>query len=58
MKLGNYWLITLTAAFDLTESVNVFARVTNLADEDYENVFGFNTPGREAYVGFKVTLGQ
>jgi vitamin B12 transporter len=58
VKLGNYWLITLTAGFDVTESLNVFARVTNLADEDYANVFGFNTPGREAYAGFKVTLGQ
>jgi outer membrane cobalamin receptor len=29
-----------------------------LLDEDYEQVFGFRTPGRAAYVGVRVNFGQ
>lgn len=33
-------------------------RVENLTDEDYEEVFGFATPGRGLYVGGRLTWGE
>jgi vitamin B12 transporter len=56
--LGSYWLVDLTAAYDLSETVSVFARANNLLDEDYEQVFGFAAPGRSAYVGVRANFGD
>ncbi len=58
VKLSSYWLVTLSAGYDLTSGVNVFARVTNLLDEDYEEIFGFQTPGRSAFAGIRVNFGE
>jgi vitamin B12 transporter len=35
----------------------VFARAENVLDQDYQEVFGFETPGLAAYGGIKVVLG-
>ena len=56
--LGNFWLVDLTAAYDLTETINMFVRANNLLDEDYEQVFGFATPGRTTYVGVRANFGH
>jgi len=58
VTLGNYWLLDLTAQFQLTESVRLFARASNLLDTDYEQVYGYRTPGRAAYAGVQVNFGQ
>jgi vitamin B12 transporter len=58
ITLANFWLVDLTATYDLTEKLDVFVRVNNLLDEDYEQVYGFATPGRSAYVGLRATFGQ
>ena len=47
-------LVNLTASFDIDEHVEVYARVENLLDEDYYEVFAFPTDGRAAYVGARV----
>ena len=58
VTLGKYWLLDLTAQFQLTESVRLFARASNLLDTDYEQVYGYRTPGRAAYAGVQVNFGQ
>ncbi|MDH5500330.1 MAG: TonB-dependent receptor, partial [Gammaproteobacteria bacterium] len=58
VTLGSYWLLGLTAAFDVSKNVNVFARLTNLLDENYEQVYGYNTPGRAAYLGMRLNFGR
>ena len=58
MTLGNYWLVDLALQYQATESVTVFAKGSNLLDEDYEQVFGFRTPDRAAYLGVRVNFGQ
>jgi len=58
VTLDNYWLVDLAATVRLTESFDVFARVNNALDEDYEQVFGFNTPGRQAYIGIRAEFGR
>lgn len=38
----------------LMRSVDVFARVLNVLNREYEEVFGFPSPGRTAFVGVRV----
>ena len=58
VTLANYWLLDLTAQFQLTDSVRLFTRASNLLDTDYEQVYGYRTPGRAAYAGVQVNFGQ
>jgi vitamin B12 transporter len=58
VMLADYWLVDLTAMFRVTPSVTLFTRATNLLDEDYEQVYGYATPGRAAYVGIRSDFGR
>lgn len=57
VTLSNYWLVDLAVHYRLTDSATVFARGANLLDEDYEQVFGYRTPGRTAYIGVRMNFG-
>lgn len=52
-RLGGYGLVNLRTAWAITGDWTVEARADNVLDKDYTEVFGFNTPGRSAYVGFR-----
>ena len=58
VTLADYWLVDATALYRVTPSLTLFARATNLLDENYEQVFGYATPGRAAYLGLRVDLGR
>jgi vitamin B12 transporter len=53
VSLQEYVLINLNADYKLTDRLSVFGRVENLANEQYEEVFSFATPGRAAYGGVR-----
>ncbi len=57
VTLGDYWLLTAAASWKLKPGVEIFGRVENLLDEQYQEVYGFDTPGIAAYGGVKITLG-
>jgi len=44
----------LNAAYALTDKVALTARIENLGDEHYQQVFGYGEPGRSAYVGVRL----
>lgn len=44
----------LNGSCALTDSVSLTARVENLADERYQQVFGYGEPGRSGYVGIRL----
>lgn len=54
--LASYTVLDLTARYALSEAVEIFARVNNLFDKEYQEVLGFGTPGAAAYGGIKVRL--
>lgn len=58
VSIGNFWLLDLSSQYAVTPSLTVYARGTNLLDEDYEEVFGYQTLGRAGYVGVKFGFGQ
>ena len=58
VTLDNYWLADLTLSYDLSDKATVFVRTTNLLDEEYEQVFGFATPGRATLLGVRGRFGR
>lgn len=53
LSMQEYVLVNLNAEYRLTNGVSLFARVENLLDEDYEEVFSVATAGRAAYGGVR-----
>ena len=51
VRLSDFVLVNLAGDLALTERIALFARVENLLDEDYEQIFSFTNPGRAAYIG-------
>jgi len=37
--------------------VEVFGRIENLLDKDYQEVLGYSSPGIGAFVGVRATIG-
>ena len=55
VRLDDYTLVSLTARYDVTSRCRLIARGENLLDEDYENVYGYATPGVGVYAGLQYT---
>ena len=51
VDLDDYTLLDLRAAYQINENLKANARLENAADEDYETISGYGTPGRAFYVG-------
>ena len=51
VKLDDYTLVNLALSHQLSEQVELFARVNNLLDEDYEEVLNFGTQGIAGTIG-------
>ncbi len=52
--IEDYTFVNLAAEYEINSCCSVFARITNLTDEQYSEVFGFPALGRTALAGFKV----
>jgi vitamin B12 transporter len=57
VELSDYWLVNATASYKLQQGVEVFGRVENLLDQQYQEVFGFEASPIAAYAGVKLTFG-
>jgi vitamin B12 transporter len=53
--LDDYVLVNLAGRYRVNEAVEVFARVENLTDVDYQEVLGYETQGITGFAGLKVT---
>jgi vitamin B12 transporter len=51
--LKAYTLLDIRASWPVTENVEVYGRVENAFDEDYQTVRNYGSPGRGAYVGVR-----
>lgn len=56
VKLDNYTLVNLSGGYWVNDRFQLTARVDNLFDEEYEEVFGFQAPGISAYGGIRVNF--
>lgn len=55
VTLKNYWLVTAAASYKVAPGVELYGRVENLLDQNYEEVYGFNSAGVAAYAGMRFT---
>jgi vitamin B12 transporter len=55
-QLDPYALVNLSVRYRITELVEIYGRLENLLNEDYETVYGYNADGISAYAGIKVGL--
>ncbi len=55
MQLDDYWLVNVAASYELSPGVQIYGRVENALNEDYQQVFGYETAGIAAYAGLRFT---
>jgi vitamin B12 transporter len=53
VHLAAFTLVNLGATYDVTDRFQLFARVENLLDEEYEEVLSYRPPGIAAYAGLR-----
>jgi vitamin B12 transporter len=54
--LDDYVVVNAKAAYKPTEDTELYLRVENLLDQDYQTVRGYGTPGISAFAGFKAAF--
>lgn len=58
VTLDDYILVNVAASYKLDSNIELFGRVENLLNEDYEEVFSFSSAPIAAYGGVKMTLSE
>ncbi|MDG1293617.1 MAG: TonB-dependent receptor, partial [Pseudomonadales bacterium] len=56
VTLDQYTLLNLNANYKATEQLDVYVRLDNVLDDDYEEVFGYQTLGFGGSVGLRLKL--
>ena len=56
VRLDDYWLASLNLAFRLRPGLELYGRIENGFDADYQDVVGYDTPGRTVHAGLRVAL--
>ena len=57
VTLDAYTLVSSQVRWTAQEGVQLYMRGENLLDEDYQDVFGYHTPGRAVYFGLRLHRG-
>ncbi len=52
-KLGDYTLVNVSGGYDINDNLRATARVVNLFDKDYMDVWGYASQGRAGYLGLE-----
>jgi vitamin B12 transporter len=55
-RLPGYLLIDVTAAYKFDEHFELYGRIENLTDSDYQPVVNYNSAGRAFYAGIRASL--
>ncbi|MXO87782.1 TonB-dependent receptor plug domain-containing protein [Alteraurantiacibacter aestuarii] len=56
VRLGSYALVDLRAHWNVSEVFEIYGRIENIWDEQYQTAAGYGTQGRAAYIGVRVRL--
>ena len=55
-EMGNYTLVNASASYAVTDRAEIFLRLDNLLNENYQTTAGYSTPERSLYVGIRATF--
>ncbi|MEO8124021.1 MAG: TonB-dependent receptor [Burkholderiales bacterium] len=53
VTLASYSVFDLLAQWDIARGVQLFGRIENLTDEDWQTVYGYPQPARGAFIGVR-----
>lgn len=56
VELSAYTLFSLGASYRVADDIEMFVRLENALDSEYEDVYGYGTPGAAGYGGIRVRL--
>jgi vitamin B12 transporter len=56
VKMPQHVVANLAASYNLTKYFQIFGRIDNLFNADYEEIIGYGTPGASAFGGIKVSF--
>lgn len=56
ITLKDYTKFALSCSYDITKNFQLFGKIENLFDREYQEVYGYATEGRSFYAGGKVTF--
>ncbi len=56
-QIDGYTLVNAGAGYQVNERFELYGRIENLLDEDYEETIGYNTPGRGFFGGVRMSFG-
>ncbi len=56
VRVASSVVVDMAGAYQVSERVQLFGRIDNLLDEDYEEIAGYGTAGLSAYGGVRVAL--
>ena len=56
VTLDDYVLLSARAEYRIAERIGLFVRGENLGDADYQDVVGYETPGRGVHAGVRFRL--
>ncbi|MGH1556682.1 hypothetical protein ACRAWD_00570 [Caulobacter segnis] len=51
--MKDYTVVDLRASYAINGTYEVFGRVENAFDKDYQTILNYGTPGRRAFVGLR-----
>ena len=51
-----YFVADLRASYGITENLEIFGRIENVTDEEYETIFQFGQPGRAVFGGVRYRM--
>jgi vitamin B12 transporter len=54
IRLQDFAVLDLSANYSISANIQVYGRIENALDEDYQEITGYNTAGRAAYVGIRM----
>ena len=56
VAIAGYTLVNLAGSYDINKNLQVFSRIDNLLNKQYEDVYGYGTSGVAGYGGVKVSF--
>ena len=56
VTLESFGLLNFNASHQISENVQVFGGLTNILDEEYEELYRFQTRGRNLQLGLRLTF--
>ena len=56
VRMTPFSLLNAVGSYDILPNIQLFLSLDNILDQRYELIKGYGTPGRSAYMGFKIKL--